>query len=351
MKREDVYALINAGGSGTRFWPLSTNGSPKQFNALISDKTLLQETVSRLKNIIPTERIYIVCTANHKAKIKEQQPDLPPENIIAEPVSKNTSAAICLGTLLIHEKDPDAIIASIPSDHVIKDEKAYLDCLEHSFHAARDSDSIITIGIKPTRIETGFGYIKLGKKNKAFADFDIYESSGFCEKPSYDVAKKYIESGKYMWNAGIFIFKTDFISRLFFKHLPDIIKPIMGYFPGKSKKNLASIYENLTPISIDYGIMEKTKEILVIPCSCHWIDVGIWSSMDEVLPKDQNNNAVRGDNIILDSSDNIIFSTHTPIACIGVTDLIIVNTPNGVLVCDKRDAQAVRKISDLLNNK
>jgi len=346
--KKNYYALINAGGSGTRFWPLSTEKLPKQFTKLVTENSLLQDTVKRIEKLLPIEKIQVVCLEKHRDMVVAQLPELPSDNIISEPESRNTAPAICLSTLRIHAKDEDAIIASLHSDHVIPDEKVYMDSLLEAYTAAEKGDSVVTIGLKPTRIETGYGYIKIGEKLKGSSKCGVYKSEGFREKPEYDTAKRYVESGNYMWNGGMFIYRASHMLDLFRKHLGEIINPLENLEGG----NLAEVYKKLPRISIDYGIMEKTDNILVVSTFCRWTDIGIWTSMEEIFEKDEDGNCVKRDlSVIIDSSDNIIFSNHTPIACIGVKDLIIVNTPNGVLVCDKSRAQDVRKITEMLKKK
>lgn len=347
----NYYTLINAGGSGTRFWPLSTKEIPKQFTSLVTKNSLLQDTVKRVRRLLPIERIFIVCIKNHRRMVKKQISELPDENIVVEPEARNTAPAICLSTLLIHEKNKDAVIASLHADHVIPDEVVYLDSLLEAYDAAEREDSVVTIGLKPTRIETGYGYIKIGENIKDSKNSNVHKGEGFYEKPSYEDAKKYVKSGNYIWNGGMFIYKASYMLDLFQKHLPDVINPLEGFIRTKKSKELPKIYKTLPKISIDYGIMEKTDNILVVPTHCQWTDIGIWSSMEEIIDKDKDGNCVKGGNIIIDSSDNIIFSNHTPIACIGVKNLIVVNTPNGVLVCDKSRAQDVRKIAEMLRMK
>jgi len=350
-KAENYYALINAGGSGTRFWPLSTAETPKQFTSLVTDNSLLQDTISRVKKLIPIERIFIVCLKNHKEKVRAQLPALPEENIIAEPEGRNTAPAICLSTLWIYSKNKKAIIASLHSDHVIPDEEIYLDSLQEAYLSAERENAVVTIGLKPSRIETGYGYIKIGDKIEASQKVEVHIGEGFYEKPTFDVAKEYVESGQYMWNGGMFIYRASYMLDLFRKFLPEVINPLEALFARDKGGELAEVYELLPEVSIDCGIMEKTKNILVVPTYCRWTDIGIWSSMAEILDKDDKGNMAKGKNILIDSEDNIIFSSHTPIACIGVKNLIVVSTENGVLVCDRDRAQDVRKISELLKNK
>ena len=332
--------LIMAGGSGTRFWPLSTNERPKQFLDLVSEKTMIRETVDRVVKLIPAEKIFISTNIFYLDIIKKELPEIPEKNIIFEPMARDTAACIGYAALIIQKIYNDSVMAVLPSDHLIKKEKEFLESLEFAFEKA-EKDVIVTLGIKPSYPETGYGYIEYIKNKNSDKEsdekFEIYKVKSFREKPNKEIAEKYIEKGNYLWNSGMFIWKTEFI-------LNEIKK-----YMDSHKLILEKMEEMINKIDLNefYGVMEHTKSVLVIPVDIDWNDVGSFKSLEDVFPKDKNNNIIQSEKFEeIDSEGNIIINKehNKIIATIGLEDIVIVNTENALLVCHKEKSQEIKKI-------
>lgn len=354
--------LIMAGGSGTRFWPLSTNERPKQFLDLVSEKTMIRETVDRVVKLIPAEKIFISTNIFYLDIIKKELPEIPEKNIIFEPMARDTAACIGYAALIIQKIYNDSVMAVLPSDHLIKKEKEFLESLEFAFEKA-EKDVIITLGIKPSYPETGYGYIEYIKNKNSDKEsdekFEIYKVKSFREKPNKEIAEKYIEKGNYLWNSGMFIWKTEFIlneikkymesHKLILEKMEEMINKIdLNEFYGKKLNDyIREEFEKFEKISIDFGVMEHTKSVLVIPVDIDWNDVGSFKSLEDVFPKDQNNNIIQSEKFEeIDSEGNIIINKehNKIIATIGLEDIVIVNTENALLVCHKEKSQEIKKI-------
>lgn len=348
-----LTAFIMAGGSGERFWPLSTKKKPKQLLKLVSDKSMIRETVDRILPIIPAERIFIGTNAIQANGIKEELPMIPEENIIIEPSFKDTAAAIGYGALNIEVRYPNSEMIVLASDHLIKNEENFRKRILSGAEDAKNGN-IITLGIKPTKPETGYGYIETE------AECYIGEASKvirFWEKPNEERAEKYIEAGNYLWNSGMFIFSTETILRSIEKFMPnhwktlEEIKSVMKNkeidFKGK-KIRIEEEFEKFEKISIDFGVMEYAKNIKVIPVDFGWSDVGSYTALDEVFDKNEKGNIVKDAKLIdIDSKDNIILGEQESekiIAIIGVKDLVIVDTKDSLLICSKKNAQHIKKV-------
>ena len=360
----DKVVLIMAGGSGTRFWPLSTNERPKQFLDLVSEKTMIRETVDRVVKLIPAEKIFISTNIAYLDIIKKELPEIPEKNIIFEPMARDTAACIGYAALIIQKIYKDSIMAVLPSDHLIKKEKEFLESLNFAFEEA-EKDVIVTLGIKPSYPETGYGYIeyiknrKPRKKEEDTEECKIYKVKSFREKPNREIAEKYIEKGNYLWNSGMFVWKTEFILNEIKKYM-DSHKPVLekieemlekkdlNKFYGKALSEYVSEeFERFEKISIDFGVMERTKSVLVIPVDISWNDVGSFKSLDEIFPKDKKGNVVRTEKYSeIDSEGNIIINKEKDkiIATIGIEDIVIVNTEDALLICHKDKSQEIKKI-------
>lgn len=355
----EKIALIMAGGSGTRFWPLSTEEKPKQFLDLVSKKSMIRETIERIAKIIPFEKIFIATNIRYLENIKKEIPEIPEENIILEPTARDTAACIAYAGLIIRGKYPDSIMAVLPSDHLIKKEKEFLENLDRAFEKA-ESDHIITLGIKPTYPETGYGYIEY-KKNST--DEEICEVKSFREKPNFETAEKYIEKGNFLWNSGMFIWKTNLIIEEIKKYMPShkiVLEEIEKKITGKNlsgselSEYVKEIFCKFEKISIDFGVMEKSKLVKVIPIDIGWNDVGSFKSLEEVFPQDKNGNIIReereGTYYDFDSEDNIIINKEDKIiATIGLEHFVVVNTGDALLICHKDKTQEIKKMMDKIN--
>jgi mannose-1-phosphate guanylyltransferase len=351
-----LYALILAGGAGTRFWPVSTKSRPKQFLSLDHDgKSLLKLTFERIKDTVPPQRIYVVTSAAQRDMTAKELPELILDNIIAEPVQRNTAAAIGYAVIRITRDDPQAGFLVLPSDHLIENKDVFVATMIAGAQVAAKTDSIVTFGIVPTSPSVGYGYIKKGAEHAEIGGVKVFDVEEFREKPDASAAKEYVDSGQYLWNSGMFVFKNTGFLTAMEKHLPKHYKALMkiqGSILSREEETVTiKEYYALEPISIDYGILEKTENIKMVESKFDWKDVGSWSSMEQVLGKDGDNNAAKGDNVVLDSKDNVIVSEGGVIAAVGVEGLVIIHTPKATLVCKKEDAEKVRDVVEKLKKK
>ncbi|WP_132040430.1 sugar phosphate nucleotidyltransferase [Caldanaerobacter subterraneus] len=351
-----ITGVIMAGGKGERFWPKSRMKMPKQFLNLYGDKTMIQQTVDRLKRIMPIENIFVVTNIDYAAIISDQIPDLPTENILIEPMAKNAAACIGLAALHTERRDKESIMVVLPSDHVIKDEEAYIEILKTAIEKAKLGDNLVTIGIKPTRPETGYGYIKFRKMTKEIINGNpVHKVEKFVEKPGYEVTVGYVKNGDYLWNSGIFIWKTSSILRAIEKYMPELHKALenirKNFDADDVEKALYDEYSKLESISIDYGVMEKAKNVYVVPGDFGWDDVGSWASIERLYEKDDNGNVIKGNVVSVDTKKSIITGNERLIATLGIEDVIIVDTEDALLISSKDKAQNVKEILKKLEKK
>ncbi|MBU1036667.1 mannose-1-phosphate guanylyltransferase [Patescibacteria group bacterium] len=343
--------LILAGGSGTRLWPASRANSPKQIIPLINQKTLLQDTYTRFKKGFKAEDIFISLNVSQRQLVKKQLPKLKDSQLIIEPVSKNTAAAIGLACVTLAKKNPKEIVVTINSDHFIEREKEYLRIIKLAGKmVSRYPDQLVLIGLKPTYTETGYGYIKLGKQLKGWGKDNFFKVESFKEKPDLKTVRRYFKSHLYLWNPAYFTFRVDTMLSLFKKYLPDQYKILMAIkkSPGKIKE----YFPKIKPISIDYGIMEKATNLHCLKANFCWADIGHWRTVYEVLGSKSKNNLIKGKYLGLDSKDNLIYSlTGKLITTVGITNSIIVDTDDALLLCSKDKAQDVKKIVENLKKK
>nr|WP_273222472.1 mannose-1-phosphate guanylyltransferase [Geosporobacter ferrireducens] len=347
-----IAAVIMAGGKGERFWPKSRIRLPKQLISLTGEKTMIQETVDRLKTYIKQNDIYVVTGEEYASPISHQLPDVPAENIIVEPMGKNTAVCIGLTALHIARKDPEAVMIVLPSDHLIKNKENFLSILDEAASIAKQGENLVTIGITPTHPETGYGYIHFEDKiDSKFCD-SVYKVKKFVEKPDKATAKKYMDSGKYLWNSGMFIWKVSTILNNIKKFMPDLYKSLMVINEAFDRDNCAQVlyeeYAKLQSVSIDYGIMEHAENIYVIPGIFGWDDVGSWTSLERIHDVDEYGNIIRGNIVHLDTKQCIIEGNRKLIATLGVEDLIIVDTEDATLICAKEKAQQVKDLLKML---
>ncbi len=345
----EIYAVIMAGGVGSRFWPRSREKKPKQLIKIFDDNTMIQNTVKRLNGLVNNENIYVITNMVQKPTVIEQLPQIPQENIIAEPFGKNTAACIGLASILIKQKNPEAVTITLPSDHLIKDEEEFKNCLKNASDFAYDSKGLLTIGIKPTRPETGYGYIQFDENE---VSKNIYKVLTFAEKPNLNTAIRFLQAGDFLWNSGIFIWRVDAIINSIKKYLPDLYQ---GLIQLESKidsqefeKELINVYGQLKSISIDFGVMEKADNVFLSKAEFYWNDVGSWEAVYEIAEKNEEGNAIYGDVYSEHSFNSYIYSQKKFVATIGVEDLIVIDTEDALLVCRKDKAQEVRQVVEYL---
>lgn len=354
-----LSALIMAGGKGERFWPMSTDEKPKQFLNLLGEDSMLQMTVKRLESIIPLERIFIVTGKKYTNLVGEQLPFLPKQNIIAEPIGKNTAPCIVLSALVIDKYYENSTIVVLPSDHLIEDEEKFRQTiLDGNEFVEHNENSIVTIGMKPDRAETGYGYIKMMQNCEQRKDKiegktinRIYEVERFVEKPSLEKAEEYVKEGSYLWNGGMFIWKTRTILNLAQKYLNrtyEILKNINNYSGKNFQDVLDYKYNQVESISIDYAIMEKAENIYVIPSDFGWDDVGSWYSVERYRPKDTNNNVRIGNINSINSKNNIIVSKDKKIVVSGLDSIFVVETDDMIFIGNKNIIENIKEIKNVV---
>jgi len=389
----NIYAIILAGGSGVRFWPLSRETSPKQMLQIVGEDTLLRQTIKRINGFVPSENIWIVTTEDKAQAIRFHLDPLGPMSkaiqFISEPVGRNTAPAVGLAAIYLNHLYPESIMVVLPSDHAIPDTEKFLNDLRLAIQGAK-KDYLVTFGIKPNRPETGYGYIKVTKSSK-MKPKGLFMVERFFEKPDLKTAKRYLSDGNYFWNSGIFIFKTAKILTELQTHLPSLYQTlkeieILLFAPKKPEKlnkpnkpdepnkpdkpsipqsppsvaellrrtgairnpQLSTLYAEIDPISIDYGIMERSQNILMAPAKFKWSDLGSWAALDEIIEKDKTGNILKGNTIDIGSQNSTIFAGERLIATIGLKDMVVVDTSDAALVSPKERVQEVRKVFEAL---
>ena len=343
----NYYAIIMAGGIGSRFWPVSTAEFPKQFHDMLgAGQTLIQKTFSRLSKIVPPENILVLTNEKYNDIVLEQLPKIKPEQVLLEPAMRNTAPCILYASLKIKKQNPNAVMVVAPSDHWIENETEFANDLQQCFDFCSSRDALMTLGIKPTFANTGFGYIEFDKTESA----NVKKVIQFREKPDYDTAKKFIDSGNFLWNGGIFIWSVNEIERAFETFQPAIHnlfrKGWEFYNTAEEKTFIAEHYALAENISIDYAVMEKAKNVYVLPANFDWNDLGTWGSLHEKLNKDDYNNAVVNATVILENaSNNIIRTEGTKLIIIdGLNDYIIVDKDDVLLIYPKSKEQEIKGI-------
>ncbi|TRX35504.1 mannose-1-phosphate guanylyltransferase [Flavobacterium sp. ZT3R18] len=344
---KNYYAILMAGGIGSRFWPVSTREFPKQFHDMLgSGETLIQKTFSRLSQIIPKENILILTHESYNDLILEQLPMVKQEQIVLEPAMRNTAACILYASLKIKKLNPNAVMVVAPSDHWIEDEMQFVANLQRSFDLCEREETLMTLGILPTAPNTGYGYIEFDKLDSR----SIKKVVQFREKPDFKTARRFIQSRNYLWNAGIFIWSVQSILKAFEEFQPEMFALFMeGYEVYNSNKESAFIQENYPKaanISIDYAIMENAKNVYVLPATFDWNDLGTWGSLHEKLPKDDNNNAVVNASVLLQNASNNIIRTAVgkQVVVDGLDDYIIVDKDSILLIYPKSKEQEIKGI-------
>lgn len=345
------FCVIMAGGIGSRFWPMSRTTTPKQFlDVLGTGETLIQQTVNRFSKICPIENIYIVTNEIYRDQVKEQIPDLELEQILCEPARRNTAPCIAYANYKIQEKNPNANIVVAPSDHIILKEDIFINVIESALIAAEQNDWLLTLGIQPSRPDTGYGYIQFDKKSIDERDNRIHKVKTFTEKPKLDLAEQFLESGDFLWNAGIFIWSLRSIQKAFGAYLSDvngIFKEGIGmYNTPREALFIENAYSMCKNISIDYGIMEKADNVYVLSSDFGWSDLGTWGSLYAIREKDEFDNTIIGKNVMTYDTKNSIVNVkgNRLVVLQGLDDYIVVDDDNILLVCKKTDEQNIRQI-------
>ena len=344
-----LFALILAGGSGERFWPLSRRARPKQLLRLVSDKTLLEETIERLDGLLPRERVLVLTNVEQEKTVRELLAHLPQENIVAEPEKRDTAAAVALATAWVAARDHQATMLVLPADHVINDQDAFQETMRIAARAAEATGALVTIGIKPTWPCPGYGYIERGAPVPlpgSTAPNDIFRVLRFREKPNAELADTFVRKGTFRWNAGIFVWSVPTVLSEFNRHAPELAHFISQLrAPGQWEKVLGNRFGDLPIISFDYAIMEKANRVLMVEASFDWDDVGGWRAVAAYLEKDAHANASNCRLTILQASDNIVFSDKpAQVALLGVHNLIVVRDGDTLLICNRRDAEKVKDL-------
>lgn len=350
------YVAIMAGGIGSRFWPVSRQNFPKQFlDILGTGKTLIQDTYSRFSGFIPHENIYIVTTVEYKEIVQKQLPELAEENILCEPSRKNTAPCIAYIAYKLQQKNPKGNLICAPADHLITDTIAFTKVCLEALDFVNKHKAYITIGIKPSYPNTGYGYIQ--HEQQAVSD-NVYKVKTFTEKPNTELAKTFISSGDFLWNAGIFVWQVQNIIKAFEKYLPEMAELFAAeknlFNTAQEKEAVERIYPQCTNISIDFGIMEKADNVYIIPASFGWSDLGTWNSAYENMPKDYFENAVSGSHVVvIDSTNNMIHADNKKLLVLqGLDDFIIVDTKDALLICKKEKEQEIKEyVAEVKRNK
>lgn len=345
-----LYAVLMAGGSGTRFWPASRRARPKQFLAIAGGETMLAATRARLDGVVPDERVIVVAAEEHAALVREALPALPPENLLLEPVGRNTLPCVALANAEVRRRDPDAVQAVLPADHAIEPVSAFRRSLSAAARAAAEGGGLLTFGVRPTRPATGYGYIELGPR---LADVDgqaIHAVARFVEKPDLARAEQFVASGRFLWNSGIFVWTTEAVTEALERYAPRIWEALRD----ADRAGIAAAYAALEPLAVDVGVMERAERRSVLPIDYAWSDVGSWAALPEVLPADAAGNCVAGGGILeaLDARRNVVFGPGGHVtALVGVADLVVVHSEGATLVCSRERAEEVREIVSRLSDR
>lgn len=348
-----MYAVIMAGGSGTRFWPLSRRLRPKQFLSIGTERPLIVETVERLAPLVTAEQVMVVAGEHHAASIRRLLPELPDGALLVEPCARNTAPCIGLAALHIARTDPDAVMAVLPADHHIGDPDGFRRVMAAAAERAALGE-IVTLGIRPTRPETGYGYIHYDRSDTCLSGqgVEICTVNRFVEKPPRDVAERYLSDGGYLWNSGMFFFTAKRILADIERLLPGLHQALVriGEAIGTDAYDavLSAQFNAVNSVSIDYGVMEHAEQVRVVPADFGWNDVGHWAALADFAEPDRDGNVVTGDAILVDAANNIVHAGHRAVAIVGARDLVVVATEDAVLVCPRDRAQDVRRVVDQL---
>ena len=341
--KAELVAVVMAGGRGTRFWPRSRHARPKQFLAIVGHETLLHQTVHRLDGQVAPDHIFVVTTEDLADEARRMLPHLPPENVLVEPEGRNTAPCLALALVEIERRIPNGVMAVLSADHFIADRNPFMADLNVAVAHAVASGDLVTFGIRPTYPETGYGYIE------SEGEGDVRAVKAFREKPPVDVAVQYCASGRHFWNAGMFVWTLKDFRQGLLKHAPDILKPLDAWAQaGADRAALPAAYGQLPKVAIDVALMEKAERVAVVPTRFPWSDVGSWPAAIEFQTPDAEGNVSTGDTLLLDTRNSAFFGGERLIAASGVEDLIVVDSPDALLICRKDQAQSVKQIVERL---
>lgn len=349
-----IVVAIMAGGSGTRFWPMSRPERPKQFLNLTGERTMLQVTFDRLEGLVPPDRVLVLTNAKFADLAREQLPELPADNVIGEPMPRDTSGAVALAAALVEKKWPGAVLAILAADHTIEPAARFREVLAGAAEVAQAEGGLYTFGIQPRHAATGYGYLEVGDKLGERRGAAFHKLAAFREKPDLPTAEAFLASGRHLWNSGMFVWRTTDILAEIERHLPQHFAAMRAAAEAWGSPTfemaLKTAFEPLPKVSIDYGVMEKAVDVRCAVADFDWNDVGGWVALEQVLPRDADGNWTQTALSALDSRDNIVVSEQNGhrVVCIGVTDLIVVTTPNATLVCRKDDAERIKKVVESL---
>lgn len=344
------FVVIMAGGRGERFWPQSCAATPKHLLSIVGDKSMLAQTVDRLTGVVPRENILVLTTRAQLVGCRQACPDLPAANVVAEPMGRDTAAATGLAMLLVKHRNPAATFAMLPADHVIHDTVEYARVLKVAFAAAESADVLVTLGIKQTAPETGFGYIQQGGAWKTVDGRPVMAVKRFVEKPDKQTAQAYLDSGDYFWNAGMFVWRVAVVEQAFQTHAPELYADLAKLEAAAQtdsgwERALEEIYPTLRKISVDYALMEKSTNVVVVPATFDWDDVGAWPAIAQHFTPDAAGNVLRGLAMVENGSGNIVVSDDGHLtAVVGASDLVVVHTKTATLVCPKDKAQEIKAL-------
>lgn len=349
---DKTYVLILAGGSGTRFWPLSRNTKPKQLLNLFDDETLIYKTVARLEGLVPQENIFILTNELQYNSVLESLPDFPKNNVFSEPKKRDTAPAVALGVGLIAAQDPDAVMIVLPADQLIDDTASFKSVMEDAANTARDTDALVTVGIKPTWASPSFGYIERGAEvDTTSSNSQVFKVKRFREKPAVKLAESFLKKGTFSWNAGMFIWSIPTVRKELAKNCPKLSEFIDHLSMSDAPQEIVDqMFHTLEPISIDYALMENSDKIYNIEATFDWDDVGSWVSVSKYF-ENRDQNRTNSPLVLESSQDNIIFTeSGKQVALLGVSDLIVVETGDAILVADQHRADDIKKIVKKLPN-
>lgn len=354
---DNFYAVILAGGGGTRLWPKSRKKTPKHLLNLYGNRTMVQQTYDRILPLIPKTRIFLITLKTYVKDIKEQLPELLDENIIAEPIGKNTALAMGLASAVIRKRNPEAVIVNLAADQLIEDEISFRKTIEGALNVAAKADLLVSIGIKPTFPHTGFGYINIGENLEEYStnELSVFQCEGFKEKPDLATAQAFVASGEYLWNANLYCWSVEAIDKAFAAHAPVLHGLIEEFFnslgTGKEEDMIREVYEKAENVQIDVAVSEKAKNLVVVPGNFGWNDVGDWKVIYDTRKKDQNGNVLVGEDhhlVNINSEDCLVEGTGKLIALVGLKDIVVVDTKDALLICSKDKTQDVKKVIEKL---
>ena len=349
--RNRFYAIIMAGGGGTRLWPWSRKGQTKQMLRIVGDRSMFQITIDRLRDLISTDNMLVITTAEQAEKLETQADEICHENYILEPMPKGTASVVGMAAIQLLARNKDAVMAILTADHYIRDVKYFRSLLESAYMEA-EKGHLVTLGIEPTFPSTGMGYIEQGELLETAGTNPVHKVSRFCEKPDHDTAVKFLESGKYSWNSGMFIWRADRILAEIEKDLPDLYGKLMEIYPTIGtpdyEAKVAEVWPTIQAQTIDYGVMEKADNVYVLPSSFGWDDVGSWLAVGRINPGNDMGNVIKGDIVSVNTSRCIVQGGKKMIAMVGMEDTIVVDTDDALLVCAKDSAGEIKKVLEVL---